>query len=132
MTVGARTRVLLASAAMAGLLGVAGCASEQEQWCERVEEEAPGLGRTIDSGGEERGLLDALPTLEALAEDAPDDVRDDWRTLVDALRELDDAVEAEDEKAIASASLRLASPDVQDAADSVEQQARDVCQTALF
>lgn len=127
-----QARALLATVAVAGALVVGGCGSEKEQWCDRVEEEAPGLGRTIDSGGEERGLIDALPTLESLAEDAPDDVRGEWRTLVDAVRDLDEAVEAKDEEAIGAASLRLASPEVQDAADTVEQQARDVCQTALF
>lgn len=128
----ATARGALAAVALAGLLAAGGCSSAKEQWCDRVEEEAPGLGRTIDSGGEESGLIDSLPTLESLAEDAPDDVRGEWETLVEAVRALDEAVEAKDEKAIAAASLRLASAEVQDAADTVEQQARDVCQTALF
>lgn len=122
--------------AVACLLGVSlsvtACATDQERWCERVEEAAPGLGKALDEGGAEQGLLDALPTLQQLAEAAPDDVRGEWRTLVDAVEELDRAVDADDRKATEQAALRLASSEVQDAADAVEQQARDVCHTALF
>ena len=123
---------LLAGALLVTALGVTGCASEQEQWCGHVTEAAPTLGKAVDEGGAKKGLLTALPVLQELADEAPDDVRGEWTTLVDAVEDLEKAVDSDDEKATRQAALRLASPDVQDAADTVEQEARDVCHTGLF
>lgn len=125
-------KLLLAAGLLGTSLSLTSCATGQERWCNRVEDAAPGLARALDEGGAEKGLIDALPTLQDLADDAPDDVRAEWRTLVDAVEALDSAVEADDEKATQQAALKLASPDVQDAADAIEQQARDVCHTGLF
>jgi predicted Zn-dependent protease len=125
-------RSLLITCLVGASLAVTGCASEQEQWCQHVEDAAPDLGKALDSGGAKKGLVEALPILRDLADDAPDDVRGEWRTLVDAVGDLDRALAAHDEKATRQAALKLASPDVQDAADTVEQEARDVCHTALF
>ncbi|MDO7866882.1 hypothetical protein [Nocardioides jiangxiensis] len=126
-------RFLLALVALAAtLVAVGGCATEQEKWCDRVSSGAPELGRTLDEGGARKGLLEALPTLRDLAQAAPPDVRDDWRTVVDAVQALSDAVDAKDDAATRAAALKLASPDVQAAADAVDQEARDVCHTGLF
>lgn len=108
------------------------CASEQEQWCGHVKDAAPTLGKALDEGGAKQGLVEALPTLHDLADAAPGDVRGEWRTLVGAVDDLDEALKAHDTKATHQAALKLASPDVRHAADTVEQEARDVCHTALF
>ncbi|HSX67799.1 hypothetical protein [Nocardioides sp.] len=123
---------LLVAGALVGCLSLNACSSERDQWCGHVEEAAPKIGKALDEGGSENGLLDALPVLHDLADEAPDDVRGEWRTLVRAIQDLDEAVEAEDEKATQQAALKLASPDVQDAAHAVDQEARDVCHTPLF
>jgi hypothetical protein len=125
-------KLLLAACVLGASLSVTACASEQEEWCGHVKEAAPELGKRLDEGGPKKGLVDALPILHDLADAAPDDVRAEWRTLVDAVDDLDQALDAHDEKATQQAALKLASPDVQDAADTVEQEARDVCHTGLF
>lgn len=125
-------RILAVATLLAAGLAVTACASEQEQWCGHVEDAAPDLAKALDTGGSKKGLVEALPILRDLADDAPEDVRGEWRTLVDAVGALDDALAAHDEKATRQAALKLASPDVQDAADTVEQEARDVCHTSLF
>lgn len=125
-------RLLLTTALVAASLSLTACSSEREQWCGHVEDAAPEIAKALDEGGAKKGLLEALPVLQDLAGEAPDDVRGEWRTLVDAVQGLDEAVDAGDEKATQQAALKLASPDVQDAADAVDQEARDVCHTALF
>lgn len=121
-----------------------------EDYCATVEEEAPGLTRAVDEHGAQ-GLLDSLPTLEELGEEAPDDVRDDWQVLLGALREFRDALEGtgldandveggglpedlsdEDRTAVTDAATRLLSPQVERATAEVEQHALDVCHTPLL
>lgn len=125
-------RSLVAGALLLALASVSGCASTEEKWCASVKDASPGLTKTIDAGGPTRGLLDALPVLQDLADAAPDDVRQDWQTLLGALEDLDKAVKAKDAKAKEAASLKLASPEVRDAANAVEQEVQDVCGTVLF
>lgn len=148
-------RVARKAATLAGLGLVAsaltGCAGDaQASYCESVEEQAPQLAKTFDVGGAQQGLLDALPVLEDLAGEAPDDVAGDWRTLLDALTGLQDVLDkaglepgevdgklpedlpAADRKALEAASVRLASPETVEAANAVDQHARDVCHVPLF
>lgn len=140
----------LAVVVLPALLVAGACASTEERWCDRVDDAAPGIAESLDTGGTTTGLLDALPTLHELADAAPSDVQDEWATLVEALDGLDAALgdadlepseiagelpadlAAADRKALETASLELASPEVRDAADAVDQQVRDVCQVALF
>ena len=142
----------------AGLSGVAlaaslltGCGGDAtDSYCASLEKQAPALARTLDVGGAKQGLLDALPTLQELADEAPDDVASDWRTLLDALAGLQEALDkadleaadvdgklpadlpAADRKALEAASIRLASPATVKAANAVDQHARDVCHVPLF
>ena len=125
-------RLLVAASLVVAGLSLTACSNERDHWCDQVEEAAPGIGKALDEGGSKKGVLAALPLLQDLADEAPDDVRGEWRTLVDAVQDLDEAIEADDEKATQQAALKLASPDVQDAARAVDQEARDVCHTALF
>lgn len=137
------------------LLPLAGCGwgpfagDPIEDYCAAVEEEAPGLTRTVDERGTE-GLLASLPTLEDLGEQAPDDISDDWRVLLGALREFRDALEGtdldpnevsgtlpeglseEERSEITAAATRLLSPGVTRATAEVEQHALDVCHTPLL
>lgn len=142
-------------AALVLLLPLGGCGGGPfggdpiEDYCSSVEEEAPGLTRAVDERGTE-GLLDSLPALEELGEEAPDDVSDDWRVLLDALQEFRGALEGtdvdpnevegtlpkdlpeEDRAAIQDAATRLLSPEVARATAEVEQHALDVCHTPLL
>lgn len=145
---------LLALGVATCLLGGCGPGSPEEvreDYCSRVAEESAGLVETIDTGGTTSGLIDALPTLESLAKDAPDDIRDAYSTFLDAVRGLRDALDdaglepgdvpegklpqglaKEDREALLAASVELASPDVRQAATSVGQHALDVCHTRLL
>lgn len=142
--------VVLATACVALLVG--GCGeNKREGYCAQVAEQSLGLMKTVDEGGPVSGLLNALPTLEKLSEDAPHDIRDEYDVFLDALRGLDAALEEaglepadvpdgklppglpeSDRKALLDATVTLASADVQAAATSVEQHALDVCHTRLL
>ena len=139
------------SLCLAGLLAVVltGCASQQEQYCETVRENQRALGEAVAQPGAQ-GLVDALPVYRTLAKDAPDDIADDWRTLIDAVARFDRVVQrtgvdpatydqksppeglsADERDELEQAGLGLADPEVRRAQAGVEQQALDVCKTPL-
>lgn len=118
-------------------------------YCAEVEEHRAELGAAL-SAGPTTGLLRALPTFEALAQKAPDDLRDEWKIVVDRTTDLRDALtDADvnpatydpenpptglsdaDSAAIETAAVRLGAQDTRAAFSGVSQQARDVCQTPL-
>lgn len=120
-----------------------------EAYCSAVEESRSELGAAL-SAGKETGLLRALPTFEDLASKAPEDIQDEWRIVIDRVRELQAALDAadvdaaaydfekppadvaaDDRKAIEAAATRLGSVDTAAALTGVEQQARDVCKSPL-
>lgn len=95
-------------------------------------------------------LLDATAMFESLASKAPDDITDDWQTLLLALRglqkALDDAgVKASDfvdgkppasldkatRKQIVVAADQVSASTTVDAVDAIDQEARDVCKINL-
>lgn len=95
-------------------------------------------------------MIQARPVFEDLAGEAPADIRDEWRTVLEAVRGFEEAVTAadvdlsdydpgdppeavteEEQAAIERAVQQLVSPDTAEALGSLEQQARDVCQTPL-
>lgn len=95
-------------------------------------------------------LLGNLPLLHDLADQAPEDVADEWQTFLGALDALDKALGRADVKAsdfkdgkppatlsaadrasIAGAVQQVSSDDVVTAANGIEQQARDVCKVNL-
>ncbi len=111
---------------------------------------APGRAHRRDRAGSPAALLEALPIFRDLADQAPDDIRDDWKTFLDPLEELDDALRdadldaatydpkalpadlTDDERErIEAAGAALADPAVVAAFDAVQQQAKDVCHTPL-
>lgn len=122
-----------------------GCGEDEPDYCAQVEAESHGLTRTVDEGGP-AGLLAALPTLQDLADAAPDDVRRDWALFVGALEglrdaldeagldpaEVDDPAKVKDHQGVVDAASRLESAEVANAAQRVEQHALDVCHTPLL
>lgn len=142
-------RLAAALACVVPLAGLAGCATPQERYCETVREHQQELGEIRAEPGAP-ALLEALPIFRTLAEDAPDDLRDEWRTVVDAVEEFERAVEdagidpeeysedrvpegldAEQRRALEEASVGLVEPRTRLAMGGVEQHSLDVCKTPL-
>jgi hypothetical protein len=129
------------------LLG--GCGDQKEQYCDAVKSHQQELGEELGGGGPD-ALLKALPVFRDLADEAPDDIRDEWRTVIDALEGLRDALDdagvdpatydrdqpppgltPEQKDAIDGAARRLTSDATVAAFNAVDQQAKDVCGTPL-
>jgi hypothetical protein len=140
-------RRLLALALAVPLL--AGCGSDQDDYCGAVEDHQTELSDIISSTRRD-ALLQAQAIFEDLRASAPDDIAGEWQVIVGAVDDLGDAfrdagadpetydpadppagVTPEQQEAIAEASARLASPEVAEALQAVDQQVRDVCHTPL-
>jgi hypothetical protein len=125
------------------------CTDQQEEYCEAVQDHQQELGEVLGDGSPD-ALLKALPIFEELADQAPDDLRDEWKTVIDALEGLrqaladagvdpatydrddpPDGVSQADQDAIDGAASRLASEETVTAFSGVDQQAKDVCGTPL-
>lgn len=141
--------IRLVALLLAATVLVSGCADQQEKYCDAVQDQQAELGEVLGAGTPD-ALLRALPIFRDLAEDAPDDIRDEWKTLIDALEglqeALDDAgvdpatydrddppddVSQEQRDAIDAAAARLTSDQTVTALNGVDQQAKDVCGTPL-
>ncbi|MFC6286514.1 hypothetical protein ACFP3Q_04970 [Nocardioides sp. GCM10027113] len=142
----------LAAAVLVGLVGLlatAGCATEQERYCEAVSERQAELSEVVAEGGP-TALLDALEIYRELEEEAPRDIRDEWQQVVGSLESLEQALDDagvdpasydpeappddltdEERAAIESAADRVGSLETREALAGLEQQARDVCKTPL-
>jgi hypothetical protein len=139
--------VLVATVVTASL--TAGCRSEQEKYCDAVKSHQQELGEVLGDGSPD-ALLKALPIFEKLADEAPEDLRDEWKTVIDAVAGLQRALEKadvdpstydrddppaglsqDDKDAIDAAAAQLADPATVTALSSVDQQAKDVCGTPL-
>ena len=118
-------------------------------YCAEVEQQQRPIGEAL-AQGETTGLLAALPSFEALSDVAPDDVADEWGTVVGRLTVLQDALDdagvdpatydpkqpppgvtKEQRAAIAAAATGLANRETQAAFAAVQQQVRDVCGVPL-
>jgi len=139
--------VLVAAVVLASL--TAGCKSDQDKYCDAVKGHQEKLGEVLGDGSAD-ALLKALPIFRDLADDAPDDIRDDWKIVIDALQGLQDALEdagvdpatydrdhppaglsQADKDAIDQAAAGLGSEAATTAFNTVEQEAKDVCGTPL-
>ena len=139
-------RRLLAAAL---LLPLAGCADDQESYCDEVQARQEELTEIITGGGQD-ALLRALPIFEDLRDSAPGDVRDEWDVVVQTLDELraalDDAdldpasydkknlpasLSDEQHERIEAAADGVASQEMAAALAGVDQQVRDVCHVPL-
>ena len=148
----ARTTALAAAAAV--LLATSGCSESEgdrrDAYCAQVKKDAPGLTRAVDEGGA-GAFIDALPTLRGLATKAPSDLKDEWRTLINALDGLQSALEATgvspddvsggslpkdlsraDRRTVRGAASVLASQEVVTATQGIEQHALDICKQPLL
>ena len=143
------------------LVAVSGCGSDDddpyaipdrfEEYCAEVEAHQAHIGEALNTGGETTGLIKALPSFEALAAKAPDDIADDWEVVVERIGDLVDAFDAagvdpesydrrdppagldqEQKDAIDAAAVALVSATTGLAMSSVQQHARDVCKTPLL
>lgn len=141
-----RLRRALAAVLLPPLL-VAGCSSQQEQYCSALEEEQQTLQELGEGGFEESGTVArTTDVFQRLAEEAPDDLRDEWDTLSGAWQGLERALEAadadesmfeagerpegmsaEDYDRISQAAVQLRSTRVVEAASGIEQHGQDVC-----
>ncbi|MET0998927.1 MAG: hypothetical protein ABWX73_09455 [Marmoricola sp.] len=136
-----------AGLAVALLLPLTGCGGGD--YCGALEEQRKEIADMLASGSPS-ALLDGLPMLRDLAEQAPDDLTDEWETLIRALDGLDDAISkagvkpgdfedgkppaglsVTDQKAIADAAGQIGADEVVQASSGIEQQARDVCKINL-
>jgi hypothetical protein len=120
-----------------------------QDYCDSVADHQAEL-TDLTASGSAAALLSALPVFEDLADDAPDDIADEWRTFLDALDGLDAALRDADvdpasyddkflpagltdeqRQRIEDAAIALADPAVVAAFDGVQQHAKDVCHTPL-
>ena len=140
-------RALVTVASVVFLL--AGCADQKEKYCDTVEDHQQELGEVLGDGTPD-ALLKALPIFRDLRDEAPEDIRDEWKTVIDALEGLQQALEdagvdaatydrehppegvsQDDRDAIDAAARELTSDATVTAFSGVDQQAKDVCGTPL-
>lgn len=119
-----------------------------DRYCEEVREQQKPLTEAAASGP--TGLLQALPSFEALRAESPSDIAADWTVVVQRIRVLDEALAeadvdpatydpeqtpddltSEERAAIEAAAAGLLTPAMTESLDRVQQQARDVCKTPL-
>jgi hypothetical protein len=138
----------IASAVLLALVGLlSGCGGEDvEGYCEDLSEQQQAIDGLARDGTGARLVTEGLEIFEPLRDRAPGDVRDEWDTLVFALRGLADAIAdagttprqlarsgqpdgvTDDELALVrDAAVELTSDRVQAAGTGIEQHAQDVC-----
>ena len=143
-------RQALALAVALALPMATACSDSTSDYCRAVEEHQQELSEIVAGGGPD-ALLEALPIFEDLAAQAPQDISDEWDTIIDALQALEKALEdagvdpatydhenpppdlsAAERDRIAAAADGVADPRTGTALAGVDQQARDVCKTPLY
>ena len=154
---GARPRrpVRLVVAGLAAVLvaaGLSACGSRTDDYCSTLRDDQQTLQR-LAAGKGEPGTDPVHGTLEvftSLRDKAPEDVTDEWDTMVYAWQTLADALDRAgvdpstyragsrppgvtpaQQKAIAQAAAELSSARVLDAGRGIEQHALDVCKVDL-
>ena len=144
-----RARTAAVAAAIALALVSGGCKDQQEKYCDAVKAHQQELGDVLGDGAPD-ALLKALPILRDLADRAPDDLRDEWKIVIDAISGLQDALHdagvdpatydrdhppaglsQDDKDAIDAAARQLSSEATVTAFSGVDQEAKDVCGTPL-
>lgn len=141
------------AASMAGLclvgLLTSACESDTEKYCDEVKAQQQRLTE-LAANPDPAKIFAVLPSYEALAAKAPDDIKDEWATVIDRYQQLQAALSdagvspqeyaggtwrkglsQEQVNGILRAAAGLVDPATRDALNGVQQQARDVCQTPL-
>jgi len=143
------SRVLAAALIVVALTSGCGEDDPYADYCEVVTDNQQELSEILGAGGAD-ALLKALPIFEDLEDEAPDDIRDDWKVVTSGLKALESALEDagvdpatydrekppeglsdEDKDRIDAAAQELTAASSTAAFAAVEQQARDVCHTPL-
>jgi hypothetical protein len=139
---------LLAGLCLVGLL-TSGCKSDTERYCDEVQAQQKRLTE-LAADHDPAKIFAVLPPYQALAAKAPDDIKDEWATVIDRYQQLQSALADADVSAqayadnswrqglsreqvngVLRAAAGLVDPSTRDALNGVQQQARDVCQTPL-
>jgi hypothetical protein len=126
-----------------------GCKDQQEKYCDAVKDHQQQLGEVLGDGSPD-ALFEALPIFRELEGKAPEDIRDEWTTVIDAVEGLQKALEdagvdpatydrdhppeglsQADKDAIDAAAQELTNDETVTAFSGVDQQAKDVCGTPL-
>ena len=126
-----------------------GCKAQEEKYCDAVKDHQQELGEVLGDGQPD-ALFKALPIFHELEGRAPDDIRDEWTTVIDAVEGLQKALKdadvdpatydrdhppqglgQADQEAIDAAARQLSSDATVTAFSGVDQQAKDVCGTPL-
>ncbi len=128
------------------LLSLSGCGGNTvDDYCQDLGEQRKQMADMVASQSP-TALLSHLPMLRELAGKAPEDLKDEWQTFLDAVEGLDKAIRRAgvkasdfkdgqppaglsetDQKTIAHAAGEIRTDEVVQAASGIEQQARDVC-----
>jgi hypothetical protein len=142
-----------ALAALLLVCGLAAC-SKQESYCGTLKSDRARLAtlskQASTKGGGTQALTRTVSLLSTLRDRAPDDIHDDWVTLVRALDGLAEAVKASGADpadfnggrrpagvtegqyhAVRQAAAELQATPVEQATKSIEQHALDVCKVDL-
>ena len=133
---------------LVGLLTSA-CKSDTEKYCDEVKAQQKRL-TDLAANPDPARIFAVLPPYEALAAKAPDDIKDEWATVIDRYQQLQAALSdaevspqeyaagswrkgltQEQVNGVLRAAAGLVDPATRDALNGVQQQARDVCQTPL-
>ena len=127
-----------------------GCSGDpQADYCDAVEEHQRALS-DIAASEDAGAIFGALDTYDALREEAPRDIADDWDAVIDPLRRLEQVLvdngvdpssydadeppadlDEEGREAIEAAAREVGSEQTVTAMAAVEQHALDVCGTPL-
>jgi hypothetical protein len=145
------TRARAVAAALLLLLSpLAGCASEQEEYCQAVKDHQKRLTEIMSDAGP-TALLEALGSFRELRAEAPSDITDEWQQVIRSIEGLEQALDdagvdaadfsggklpeglsKEQQEAIAQAANEIGSSETEVALAGVRQQALDVCKTQLW
>jgi hypothetical protein len=148
-----KQKVVLVAVAtlMSGMLTACGGGGEAAAYCDSLEEAEQEFG-TLESG-DFASLDEALDKLHELADEAPDDVKDDWETVDGALTDMEQAfedagLELADLEGITNGEIpegvdveklttltqelgQITSGDFEAAANNIEKHAKDECDVDL-
>jgi hypothetical protein len=138
-----------AAVALVLVTAVAGCGDKEASYCAALTTDQKTFAAMQDDTSG-LGLLKHRAMLHDLSDKAPDDLTDEWQTVLGAIdafaKTLDETgvkagdfvggqappgLSEADRTKIATAASELASDDVVQAADGIEQQAKDVCKVQL-